>query len=133
MLEDAIPDDTDSDPMPDVIRIMPDYSPVYASDSEGCVFGVSGCFKDHPEIERIREIEQALYEVAFWIDGGDADNNPKFPWDKMDAEALRLARELAAVLGDTGIPVIYRHHYNNPNFERDSDIVIYDGSSRRSG
>jgi hypothetical protein len=68
-----------NDELPKMIKIMPDYGPCYASDEEGCVIDITDYFEDHPNIEKIREIENQLYGLASWIDSGEPDDNPAFP------------------------------------------------------
>jgi len=109
---------------PTIIKIMPDYGPCYASDEESCAFDISGVFSDHPNIDAIKEIEEELYGLATWIDSGEADNNPEFPWADFDAQALTLSKAMSRLLGDTGIPVIYRVHYNNPRSKLKKEIDV---------
>lgn len=94
--------------LPKIIRIMPDYGPSYASDEKYCALDVADCFTDHPRFAEIRAIEDQLYGLANWIDSGDADDNPNFPWDEFNARGLALTKQLAGLLKGSGIPVFYR-------------------------
>ena len=102
------------DELPKIIRIMPDYGPCYASDEDYGMIDVADCFNDHPDIEEIREIEKQLYGLANWIDKAEVDNAPDFPWDELDEKGLALTNRLSRILSNTGIPVVYDVHYNNP-------------------
>ncbi len=113
------------DYFPKVIRIMPHYGPCYASDEEGCVFDVTSIFENHPAIEKIQEIENEFYGLAVWIDYGEADNNPNFPWQEFNAKGLELSRRLAIVLKGCGLPIIYCPQ--NPGKQPPEEILIYDG------
>ena len=68
--------------LPKIIRIMPDYGHCYASDEYYFAFDVINYFENHSKIKELRNIEDQLYGLACWIDSGEADNNPNFPWDK---------------------------------------------------
>lgn len=87
---------------------MPDYGPSYASDEEACVFDVADCFSDHPRIAEIRAIEDELYGLSSWVDSGEADGNPNFPWDDLNKRGPALVKRLADLLKGSGIPVVYR-------------------------
>ena len=93
---------------PKVIRIMPHYGPCYASDEEGCVFDVTSIFENHQNIIEIQDIENEFYGLAMWIDSGDADNNPNFPWQEFNDKGLELSKRLAVLLQGCGLPIIYR-------------------------
>lgn len=101
---------------------MPDYGPSYASDEDSCAFDVTDYFSDHPQIREIREIEDQLYGLACWIDSGEADNNPDFPWDEFDNKGLKLTKQLAEELKD--IPIVYCIHYNNPRYIKKKEIYV---------
>jgi len=112
--------------LPKIIRIMPDYGPCYASDEDYCAFDLTNYFENHPRIEEIREIEDQLYGLACWIDSGEPDTNPNFPWYELDKKGLELTKLLSKILGDTGIPIVYRFHYNNPNRSRGEEVIVLD-------
>lgn len=109
---------------PILIRIMPDYGPSYAEDQNHTVLDISSYFEGHPKIQLIRDLENQLYALAAQIDDGLTDSNPDFPWEKHDKEAFELAKTLAQVLGETGIPVYYRSHFNNPYAKCNADILV---------
>jgi len=113
-----------SDWRPKKIRIMPDYGPSYASDEDGDVFDLSDCFADHPRLAEIKEIEDQLYGLADWINSGAPDNDPEFPWADLDEKGLALAKRLARLLSDLGIPVFYQFHYNNPRFAMEEEVDV---------
>ena len=56
------------DYMPQLIRIMPDYGGEYVFDEDGGVTRLTLVFEEHPNIERITEIECELLKVADWIE-----------------------------------------------------------------
>jgi len=120
-----------NDELPKIIRIMPDYGPTYASDEDHCVFSLTSCFENHPRIEEIRKIEDQLYGLACWIDSGEADINPDFPWDELDKKGLELTKLLSETLGDTAIPIVYRFHFNNPNHPVDKEVLVSEGGKSR--
>lgn len=101
------------DDMPQLIRIMPDYGPSYAHDEEGCVFDVTSYFEVHPNIEQIQQIESQLYGWASLLETRAMTEQP-IPWQTIEDSALALTIELAAALGDIGIPIYYCSHYGNP-------------------
>lgn len=112
------------DDLPKLIRIMPDYGPSYAEDEHQSVLDISNYFEAHPKIQVIRDIESKLYALAVQIDDRVADENPNFPWEQHDREAFELAKALAHTLGETGIPIFYRPHYNNPSARKSEEILV---------
>jgi len=62
--------------------------------------------------------------LTCWIDSGEADNNPNFPWDKLDRKGLALTKLLSQTLGDIGVPIVYRFHYNNPNHSDGEEVIV---------
>jgi len=111
---------------PKIIRIMPDYGLCYASDEEHCAFDVADLFENHPRFHEIQEIENQLYGLADWIDSGEADNNPQFPWKEFDKKGLELTKRLSQILKDIEIPIVYCIHYNNPRYAEIREIYVSD-------
>lgn len=103
------------DELPKVITIMPDYGPTYASDESGCAIEVAEEFAHHPNIETIKKIENQLYNLAYEIDSGKADNNPDFPWQEHEQETQLLTEKLRQALADTGVSIVYEPHFSNPS------------------
>lgn len=111
--------------LPEKIFIMPDYGPCYASDDEGYVFDISNFVTSHPNIEKIREVEDKLYGLANWIDFGEPDANVDFPWNTFNAEALLLAKEMSILLRDVEIQIFFKEHYNTPGVQTNPVDVSY--------
>lgn len=101
---------------PKLIYILPDYGPSYANDEDHCALNITSCFDDHPNIAVIRDIEEQLYGLASWLDYELAlvDDKSAFPWKEYEKEVFQLAQAMADALGDVGIPIYYRPHFNNP-------------------
>ena len=104
---------------------MPHYGPCYASDEDGGIFDVTSIFENHPDIEEIQKIENEFYGLAAWIDSGEPDNNPDFPWQNFNARGLELSRKLASLLKGCGLPIIYcmQCHGN----QLPEEIIVSDG------
>lgn len=100
--------------MPKLIRIMPDYGSEYGFDEDGGVIRLTLIFEAHPNINRITEIERELLWLADWIEYCEYIGK-KVPWEKIDAKGVKLAQEMAIVLGDIGIPIVYQFRGNTPS------------------
>jgi len=61
-----------------------------------------------------KKIENQLYNLAYEIESGRADNNSGFPWQALDQEAQLLTEKLRQALADTGVSIVNKLHFNNP-------------------
>lgn len=95
--------------MPQLIRIMPDYGGEYVFDEDGDVTRLTLVFEEHPNIERITELEWGLLKVADWLEYCEF-RGETIPWEKIDTNGLQLTQEMAIALGDIGIPIVYQLH-----------------------
>lgn len=100
------------DYIPLLLCISPTYGGEYVSDENSCATLLTLVFETHPNIDKITEIETQLLNLAGWIDAC-ALSEMKIPWEYINTEGLKLARELAVALGDTGIPIVYQLHDND--------------------
>lgn len=98
--------------VPQLICISPTYGGEYVSDENSCAILLTLVFETNPNIDKITEIETKLLNLAGLVDAY-ALSDMKVPWGYIDAEGLKLAQEMAAALGDTGISIVYQLHDND--------------------
>lgn len=91
---------------PAEIRIKLEYGPAYAHDEEGCVFNLSGIFSDHPNIDRIRRVEDEIYGLVSWLEWGMMEKGG-YPWPEFERDAFKLAEKMASLIHGCGIVVLY--------------------------
>ena len=89
------------------LQIFVDGRSPIAFDDEGEAVDPSDLFEAHPRINEVRRIEASLYDLHHMINNTEFALPVDVNWREVNKQARRLARELAEVVKDQEVRVVY--------------------------